>query len=338
MTEPAEPARYADVAACYAALFPDADRLYVSPDIASSAANNPYLRNLYAGLTGARAPISVDGYWPFAPVRGRRRGERSIWHHHWLQCSSLPTLLRATLRLMAARRYARRGGHVLWTVHNLEPHVPRLRWANRWLTRSMAQLAERLLVHSPAAAAELSRAWSVPAARIAIVPHPAYVTTRVDRAEARARLREHYGITLGETRVFLVFGLIARYKQVPETMQLFDGLDAARVRLLVAGAVRGSELDHRAELQAALGRGPVALCDRFIPDEHVPWFFGAADVVLFNYRQILTSGAIELARNYEKPVWIPDLPALADIVGPDVRRFGDLRELREAVAKDDAAS
>jgi glycosyltransferase involved in cell wall biosynthesis len=269
---------------------------------------------------------------PLAPLAARATGVRGVWHQHWLQCSSLPTLLRAAHRLRAMQLYRALGGHVLWTVHNLEPHVHKYALANAWLTRAMRTTAEYLHVHTQAAADEVSRAWSVAPERIVIVPHPSYEVARIGRAQARAALEQHYGIALGQARAFLIFGMIARYKQVVEAIQAFDGLDPARVQLVIAGALRGNEADYKHEIAAALGRGPVQLCDRFVPDEHVGWFFGACDVVLFNYRQILTSGAIQLARDQGKPMWIPDLPALAELTGDDIVRFEDLGDLRARLA------
>lgn len=320
---------FPNISACYAALFPEAKRVYVSPDIAASAASNPYIKLLYRGLE----PISLSAQYPILPIAERLRGTPGIWHQHWLQCSSLPTFLRAAHRLRAAQLYRKLGGHVLWTVHNLEPHVQRLARQNAWLTRGMRETAEYLLVHTEEAADQLCRAWGVAERRVAIVPHPSYEMTAVSRAEARAQLKQHYGIELGDSKVFLIFGMIARYKQIVEAIGAFEGLPAARTQLLVAGAVRGNEADYAHEIAAAMQRAPVQLCDRFIPEEHVSWFFGAADVALFNYRQILTSGAIQLARDLGKPVWIPDLPALAGITADAIVRFKDMRELRERIER-----
>jgi len=235
---------FPDIRACYAGLFPGVERVYVSPDIAASAASNPYLKLLYRGL----APISLSAPYPIAPVAGRLRGEPGIWHQHWLQCSSLPTFLRAAHRLHAAQLYRKLGGHVLWTVHNLEPHVQRLARQNAWLTRGMRETAEYLLVHTEDAAEQLCRAWSVAEQRVVIVPHPSYEVAAVSRAEARDRLKEHYGIDLGDAKVFLIFGMIARYKQVVEAIGAFQGQDGARAQLLIAGAVRGNEADYAEEI------------------------------------------------------------------------------------------
>lgn len=318
---------FPSIGACYSVLFPEAQRLYVSPDIAASAASNPYLKLLYRGLE----PISLSAPYPILPITDRLRGEHGIWHQHWLQCSSLPTFMRAAHRLRAAQLYRKLGGHVLWTVHNLEPHVQRLARQNAWLTRGMRETAEYLHVHTEQAAEQLCRAWGVAEQRVVIVPHPSYEVTAVSRTEARARLKQHYGIELGEAKVFLIFGMIARYKRIVEAIGAFEGLPGARTQLLVAGAVRGNEADYAHEIAAAMKRAPVQLCDRFIPEEHVPWFFGAADVALFNYRQILTSGAIQLASDLGTPVWIPDLPALAGITTDAIVRFKDMRELRERI-------
>jgi glycosyltransferase involved in cell wall biosynthesis len=321
---------YPDIAACYAALFPRARRVYVSPDIASSSSSNPYLRLLYRDLAGSSLgePVSLSARFPLVPLAERATGVRGVWHQHWLQCSSLPTLMRAAHRLRAMQLYRALGGHVLWTVHNLEPHVHKYALANTWLTRAMRDTAEYLHVHTEAAADQVSRAFRIAPERIVIVPHPSYEVARIDRRQARAALEQHYGIALGEARTFLIFGMLARYKQVAPAIRAFDELDPARVQLVIAGALRGNEADYEHEITAALGRGPVQLCERFIPDEHVGWFFGAADVVLFNYRQILTSGAIQLARDYGKPIWIPDLPALAELTGDELVRFKDEGDLR----------
>lgn len=326
-------AEFGSIAACYAALFSEARRLYVSPDIATSAESNPYMRNLYADLSGCAigAPVSLASAYPVAPLVGRARGERSLWHQHWLQCSSPRTLARAGYRLAAAAVYRALGGDVLWTVHNLEPHVRRYRWANLLLTRGMRAVATKLHVHTESAAREVAARWGVAPERIVVVPHPAYAVEHVPRDTARARLAEHYGVRLGSARVVLVFGMIARYKQLLECIDAFADCDPEAVQLVIAGPVRNNEADYERELRARLERAPVALCAGFVPEEQVAWFFGAADVVLFNYRQILTSGAIQLARDYGRAVWIPDHPSLDDVQGDDVVRFADQAALRSLV-------
>jgi hypothetical protein len=161
---------YPDIAACYAALFPKAQRVYVSPDIASSSSSNPYLKLLYRGLAGSSLgePVSLSAAFPLVPLTERASGVRGVWHQHWLQCSSLPTLMRATHRLRVMQLYRALGGHVLWTVHNLEPHVHKYALANAWLTRTMRDTAEYLHVHTEAAADEVSRAWRIAPERIVI--------------------------------------------------------------------------------------------------------------------------------------------------------------------------
>jgi glycosyltransferase involved in cell wall biosynthesis len=318
-------AEFPNIGACYAQLYPSAKKVFVSPDIAASSVLNPYLRRLYADLP--TPPISLKASHVWKPVAAQH-ADQTLWHQHWLQCSSLPTCAKSFARLSAAGLYRARGGRILWTVHNLKPHVDRYAAANRTLTASMRKLADHFHVHSHAAGQELCRAWDVAPEQVVVVPHPAYDTAPIARADARAALRAEYGIDLTAERTFLVFGLIARYKQIVEAIAAFDGLDPKRVQLVVAGALRANETDYGDAIRRALGRGPVSLCDRFIPEAHVAWFFGAVDTILFNYRQILTSGAVQLARDFHKPIWIPDLPALAGLTGPDVSRFRDAADLR----------
>src|SRR5262249_9012433 len=69
-------------------------------------------------------------------------------------------------------------------------------------------------------------------------------------------------------------------------------------------------------------------------DGVVQYVLNAADYVVLPYNRILTSGAVALALGFGKPVIVPDLPALSEVVqhGREalVFRAGDQSALAQA--------
>lgn len=52
----------------------------------------------------------------------------------------------------------------------------------------------------------------------------------------------------------------------------------------------------------------------WIEDEDYQFFFGACDAVVFPFKSILTSGSVMLALSFGKPVVVPRLGCLPDLV------------------------
>jgi D-inositol-3-phosphate glycosyltransferase len=167
---------------------------------------------------------------------------------------------------------------------------------------------DRLICHSESTARRVRSA--IPHARIDVVPHGRYtplVTTLPDRALARRDL----GLP-PTARVVLFFGFIRRYKG----LDLFlDALQLARAKGhdlhgLVAGRALydvGRSIDRAARQQL-----PVSWALRFIPNDEIPMFFAAADVVALPYVDTSDSGAFELAAAFGKPVVATDAGGLAE--------------------------
>src|SRR3954452_19432963 len=82
----------------------------------------PYVERLNTALRDAG--VVVDGYSSTAVASGRY----SIWHLHWPELflnepgSSGRALVTGLRLLLAVARARRRGGAVVWTVHNLAAH------------------------------------------------------------------------------------------------------------------------------------------------------------------------------------------------------------------------
>lgn len=284
---------------------------------------NPYQSALIDGLEdeGVRV-IPTNGAGAF-PLLGsyRSRGRPDLLHLHWLHrylvADRLPRLLAVPLavRLLLELLVLRiRGVRIVWTVHNLSNHespTPRTEVAVRSL---VARLADRVIVHCDRAAEQIRERYRLPdhvGERIAVVPHGNYdewYAAGPGRRKARAEL----GVET-DRPIFLYFGMIRPYKNVPGLIRAFRSIDA-EARLLVVGNPRDAEVEIRVR-SASAGDDRIRQTLEYVPDEDVPTYFRAADVVVLPFQNVLTSGSAILAMTFGRAVIAPRLGCIPGLLG-----------------------
>jgi glycosyltransferase involved in cell wall biosynthesis len=81
----------------------------------------------------------------------------------------------------------------------------------------------------------------------------------------------------------------------------------------------------------------VRLDFRFIPDEELPTYYQASDLVVFPYREVTTSGALMTALAYEKPIVATNLRAFREILRDSetalIVDYGDVDALASSVSR-----
>jgi glycosyltransferase involved in cell wall biosynthesis len=151
-----------------------------------------------------------------------------------------------------------------------------------------------------------------------VIPHGDLSVTLpppVPREQARAELQLPAG------PVCLMFGAIEPYKGLEEIIGFWKREQPAAT-LAIAGKPYTEE--YGAAIQkAAAGLANVELRFGWLSDEQLAVWLSAVDAVLFNYRQIFTSGAASLARSYGVPILLPERLSTVDLAEPHqlVSRF-----------------
>ena len=225
------------------------------------------------------------------------------------------------------------GIKLVYTVHNELPMDTGVRHANTF--RRVYQLMDALICHTAAAKDAVVSKYGVDLNRISVIPHgPLFndaARPSMDKARAVA------GVAADET-VVLWQGWIKPYKGIDF---LLDGwkLVAARApkaKLVIAGSGDAALMqDIRAKV-AALGiEDSVRLDLRFVPPEELPSFYTAADIVVYPYREITTSGALMTALSYGKAIVATRLPYFEESVGSAgaalIVDYGDEQALASAL-------
>ena len=271
---------------------------------------NPYQSLLYSGIDAAFH--SQSGGIEDARLRLQRQAwdSRVIFHLHWEDAiyRHLPgpdeALAECQRFLDQLERFQDDGGLFLWTVHNRAPHDGRYLAVHHELSAKLGRLADQIHLHSYAALEELERGRALDRDKVTVVPHGNYRPLfpnpgRLERSAPEAG------------RHFLLFGRLGRYKGGEELVQSFAGLDDPATRLTIAGKL--IDPIDLAGLAPAV-RARIVVHDRYLSDADLLELFGEADFVVSPYRASLTSGTVLLAMSLARPVIVPRLPTLTELV------------------------
>ena len=272
--------------------------------------NNPYQSALMENLEAlGHKTIEGGGGGTFFGT-ALRQWKPDIMHFHWLHPylvgAGTSGTLKRSLSLLAQLNVLRaRGTRIVWTAHNLKSHEsanPRL---ERALTKLFIRRCDAVIAHCEAAKTEVVKAFGVAPDKVWVVPHGNYIGAYPDEV-SREQARAEFGFEPGEL-VFGFVGQIRPYKGVLELLEAFEQLQQTTeqpLRLLVAG----QPLDEAAgeTIAARIGSNAAIRFDAgFVPDERLQFYLGASDVVVFPYRDILTSGAVLLAMSYGRACLAP---------------------------------
>lgn len=210
--------------------------------------------------------------------------------------SVLSTRFDALLWPLIRRRTA-----VVMTIHNVRTHE-RIRRDDWTLWRCFAA-ADAVVVHTKQAA-EIARRRLAAGARIELIHHgdAGFLQSgdRPDRLVARATL----GLPVGAPLV-LAFGAIRPYKGIHGLIAALPELRRrhADARLVIVGPLLvGTEAEYREAIRRAGVEDAVVFRPGYVPAEAVATYFAAADVAVFNYRDITDSGSLRLACDLGTPV------------------------------------
>lgn len=235
-----------------------------------------------------------------------------------------------SLALLAAFR---RAGEVEVVVHEIDYRHGRVSvdgMANRLLWSSV----DRIVVHTENERRTFARAFGVSPQKISLTEHGVRFLPRTfyDRARARASL----GIPQ-DACTFLSIGFIQPHKGFDRAVNAFAGLGARGCRLDIVGSVRVDDPGYVAysnELSVlARATDGVSLHDGYVSDELFDRWIVASDVVVLPYRSIWSSGVLERAALYGRPIIATAVGGLPEqaAAGRDVTLVADDAELRTAM-------
>lgn len=198
---------------------------------------------------------------------------------------------------------------ILYICHDVTPPLEGGPF-DRHLARFVLRRGHSHIVHSRDSLETLSRMLPEDDVHLTVLPTYDIFNDGCprDRSEAQARLGVH-------GRTILFFGFVRLYKGLEYLLQaLPEVLKRIDVQLLVAGEFWIPESYYRKFIDDENVAKRVRIVNRYIPNEEVPDYFAAADVVVFPYVAGSQSAAVQLAYGFGKPVIVTDAGGIADVV------------------------
>src|SRR5262249_51883035 len=130
-------------------------------------------------------------------------------------------------------------------------------------------------------------------------------------------------LRLGPEKIALIFGTVEPYKGLEEVIAWWRSAQP-NVRLAIVGRPKTAE--YGAQITSKIGQDRnVIHCFGWLSNEILRLWLSAANVIVFNYREVFTSGAACLARSFGIPILLPSRLDTVDLGEPTeyVRRFHD---------------
>jgi len=148
-----------------------------------------------------------------------------------------------------------------------------------------------------------------------IVHHPLYdqYGELIHREQALKKLKLPEKIIINENEInikyILFFGQVKEYKGLDLLLHALPDTDPS-IHLIIAGDFFQSKDIFIDMIKRLNLEDRVYIYDRYIPDNEVPIFFSAADLIVMPYKLVKQSGITRIALRYNKPFITTDTDIL----------------------------
>jgi len=204
-----------------------------------------------------------------------------------------------------------RGAKIVLTVHDLLPHDSGQRYKATFV--DLYRRADALICHSDSVQARLAAEFAVPEAKVSVIPHGPffYDLPAVGAEQALSRFQLERGRPM-----VLWQGIIFPYKGVDLLLTAWKQVEARvpEAVLMIAGTGAPELLEQIRAQIAELGLQRVKTEFRFVSTEELVALYRAADVVVYPYRAITTSGALATGLALGKTIAASDLPVFREVL------------------------
>jgi glycosyltransferase involved in cell wall biosynthesis len=253
-----------------------------------------------------------------------------IVHVQWV-----PTVKKLPFERWFLRLVKRLGIKLVYTVHNVLPHDSGRKFVGTF--KRIYEEMDALICHTSDAKERLIREFSIAAERIWVIPHGPLLhdAKRQTAAEAKRQL------AVSESEPLILWqGIIRSYKGIDFLLEGWRKVQDAGVKagLLIAGSGEPELMKEIRQQVERLGLADSVRLDfKYIPDSDLPTYYQAADVLVYPYREVTTSGALMTAVAYGKAIVATNLPAFREALHNGetalLVSYGDVEALSDALAR-----
>jgi len=190
--------------------------------------------------------------------------------------------------------------------HELSPQEGRL--FGNVLNKLAFKIPDAIIVHSEQDVGRIRKISKQ--TKVVKLFHPTYdfFYKKMDRKTSKKQLNI-------KEPILLFFGYIREYKGLAHLIRALPSvLKTGPITLLVVGEFWDDKTKYLNLIRELNVEKHVKIIDRYVPNEEVPIYFSAADVVVVPYLLATQSGVINIAYAFDRPVIATDVGGLPEIV------------------------
>jgi glycosyltransferase involved in cell wall biosynthesis len=205
----------------------------------------------------------------------------------------------------------KRGSKIVLTVHDLLPHDTAETYKRTF--HNLYCMVDAIICHSDHIKARLDAEFSVPPEKVSVIPHGPFFYDLPD-ANNQITLRS---LGIEQDKVLVLWqGIIFPYKGVDLLLDAWQRVEARdeSACLIIAGTGAPELLEQIRNQVHQLGLKRVHLHFRFITTEELVALYRAANIVVYPYRAITTSGALATGLALGKVIIASDLPVFKELL------------------------
>ncbi|VXD25471.1 Glycosyl transferase group 1 [Planktothrix serta PCC 8927] len=286
--------------------------------------DNPYQSLLSQGLAQEQIQVEFWAYYlNFFPIlRGvlkHKLGSVDIVHLHWLEfyikASSKGAKFWACVKFLLDIILIRiLGLKIVWTVHNQTAHDAQFPELEYWTRQILSRLVNGMIFHSYSSLKLVAKDYKFNHKKAIVIPHGHYrdvYGASLNSIESRQQL----GLPL-TGHIYMNIGYLKPYKRIEKLIDIWKNNHNyfANDSLVIVG--KPVDKSYCLKLKELSKNIPgLFLIPEFVHPNNIPVFLSAADVIVFPFEKILTSGSLILAMSYNKPIIAPDLGGIAETLG-----------------------
>ncbi len=268
-------------------------------------------------------PDTISHKWVHAN-KGRIDVLHLNWPHYMYDRTEVEDHVARCAEVIDCLALARTLGYrVVWTVHNLYPHESSNPDLDHLARIALTSLADTLIVHCERAR-ELVRIHFHRTENVFVIPHGNFIEPYPNTV-SRTMARRQLGLE-DDQFVYFNFGNVRRYKGIERLVEVFSSLPGDRLRLLLGAKYYTKYGQEVAEAVSKADERVVVRSSRFFANEELQLLFNAADVGVFPFSEVLTSGSVITALSFGIPAIVPATGCLPEAVLPDAGLVYDPNE------------
>jgi glycosyltransferase involved in cell wall biosynthesis len=200
-----------------------------------------------------------------------------------------------------------RGAKIVLTVHDLLPHDTAEMHKPAFMR--LYRTVDAIICHSVVVKEQLEGGFGIPSSKIAVIPHGPFFYD-LPTAEPANHVTAKGALTV------LWQGIVFPYKGVDLLLDAWQHVEASGIsaELHIVGTAVPDLVNGLREQASRLGLQQVTMDFRFISAEELIALYRTADIVVYPYRAITTSGALATGLALGKTIVASDLPVFRELL------------------------